>query len=266
MSNPRDTVLRAIGCIGSGPLADALLALAAGGAGGGGSGGGVFPNRFDLSVNSARIDDATAETPRMITGTAGNVAGGYNGGGTGNKGVLACKGHAGTLLSSITSIVWEWETLALGALRPVPYPYVNLVVDLGPPTGVRILVVDPAVAVMLNTGTLSSPTPSTTLFTHLPGPNFVQIVNVFGPVPAAISPVPLPIAAGAGPTWPGASFRYSDILAAYPAAVLVDAATGDGGLPLGATTPSVMLLLGGSTNTAFRTERILRLQINGANA
>jgi lipoate-protein ligase A len=57
--NATDAVNRAISYeIGEGPTADALRALAVGS--GGGDSAVTFPGRYDLSVNSARVEGAAA--------------------------------------------------------------------------------------------------------------------------------------------------------------------------------------------------------------
>ena len=279
-------------------LAALLMKLAAcgcgngGGSGGGGGGNGAFPNRYDLSVNSARVEDATAAQPLLITLTGGNAAGGYNGGGTGNKAILGCKGHSGTPLSSITSIVFEWEKISLEApLPPAPgqyYPYVNLIVDLGPtgPPGntIRILTIDSSPLIpTLNTGTLTVIGANRWRFTHTPGANLVQVVqrNTIVAVPpppsdfaappngTGVVPIALPLVVAPNSAWPAFAFRYSDILAAYPNATLIDAGPptfADGGLPLGGTVPSVMMIVGDSGNHSEHTEKLLSFTINGSPA
>src|SRR5271166_1854283 len=209
-----------------------------------GTGGGtaVFLNRYDLSVNGARVELAAAAVPVMLTGTMHAAAGAYNGGGVGNKSILAFKGHAGVALGSLGPIVWSWTQIDDG---PPFFPYANLVVDIG--GGVfKIFPIDPLQATILNVGTLTSTGPGSYTFTHDPAVNFVQVVNAFPPGPNPISP-PVPVAAGAGPVWNNAAFRYSDIVAAFPASVLVDAASGDGGLPAATITPALLLGVGDSS-------------------
>jgi len=276
-------------------LAALLMKLAACGCGNGGSNGGggsgVFPNRYDLSVNNARVENATATEPLLITLTGGNTAGGYNGGGTGNKAILGCKGHSGTPLSSIKSIVFEWEKISLEApLPPAPgqfYPYVNLIVDLGPtgPPGdtIRVFVIDSSPLNTLNTGTLTSIGTNKWRFTHVPGANLVQVVQknatVAIPPPdsdfaapphgTGVVPIALPLVVASNAAWPSFAFRYSDVLAAYPNATLIDAGPplfADGGMPLGATIPSVLMIVGDSTNHSEHTEKLLSFTVNGAPA
>jgi hypothetical protein len=235
----------------------------------------AFPNRYDLSVNHARVESAASSSPVMVTGTTLNTAGAYTGGGTGNKAILGFKGHSGMLLSALASLSWEYDIVSPIETVPAPllvHPYVNLVLRLDATPNYKILVIDPNQSIIpppLNLGTLTPTGPTSWIFTHIPAAdtNFVQVVNAFTPQVAAgivpampiVSP-PVPIAAGFGPIWNNASFRYSDILAAFPAAVLIDVYTGDGGLPgpagTNTMTPSMFLCIGDS---GFRRQRYIRM-------
>lgn len=201
----------------------------------------------------------------MLTNTTLNNPGGFTGGGVGNKAILGFKGHAGLPLGQFQSLSFEWEVVA--PLEPplvFAYPYVNIVLELSP-AQYKILAIDPS-APGLNIGTLTTLSANKYRFVHIPAAdqNFVSVVNAFTaqvaapPVPAMpiVSP-PVPVAAGSGVSWPSSSFRYSDILASFPGATLVDIFTGDGGLPGQQTiTPSLMMILGDSS---FRKVRYLRL-------
>lgn len=220
----------------------------------------------------------------MVTTTALNAVGGFTSAGiasVGNKSILGFKGHSTTPLNSLAAVVWEWENVgpieAGSTLHR--YPYLNLVVELAP-AQFKILVVDPNLpAGPLNVGALISTGTNKWRFTHTPAgdANYAQVVNAFtaqvaaGIVPAMpiLSP-PVPVAAGAGPSWPSASFKYSDIVAAFPAARLLDAYTGDGGLPgpagVATPTPAVMLVLGDSTFRRQRNVRLTSITINGQDA
>jgi len=249
-------------------LLDALVVNAETGGGGGGGSGNTFshPNRLDLSVNHARVSTPYSDVPVLQTSTGTNAAGAYNGGGVGNKAILGFKGLSGVPLASITSIVFDWMPLSITPPAPVLF-YANMIVDLGGGAGVRVFVIDtdPAVAGPLNVGTVTSPSAGVLRMTHTPALNFVQIANAFGPVPPAIAPVPVPVAAGAplGP-WPASSFSYAAILAAYPGATLIDVSSGDGGLPKAPTvTPALMLIQGDSSNLQMRASAMLSMKVNG---
>ena len=110
---------------------------------------------------------------------------------------------------------------------------------------------------------------------------FVQVVNAFTaqapapPKPAQpiVSP-PVPIAAGTAVNWNQAAFKYSDILASFPNATLIDAYIGDGGLPgpqtppntVGTPSPSMFLCLGDSGFRRQRNVRVSSILLNGAPA
>jgi hypothetical protein len=243
-----------------------LLDALDGNAENGGNGSLDHPNRLDLSVNHARVSTPYSDAPVLQTSTGTNAAGAYNGGGTGNKAILGFKGLSGVPLASITSIVFDWMPLSITPPSPFLF-YVNMVVDLGGGAGVRVFVIDtdPAITGPLNSGTVTSPAPGVLRMTHMPASNFVQVVNAFGPIPPAIAPVPVPVAAGAplGP-WPASSFSYSAILAAYPGAALLDVSTGDGGLPKAPTvTPALMLIQGDSSDLQMRASAMLSMKVNG---
>ena len=255
-------------------LLDALVVNAENGGGGGGGSGGSgntfsHPNRLDLSVNHARVSTPYGDVSVLQTSTGTNALGAYNGTGTGNKAILGFKGlgsGAGTPLASIVSVVFDWMPLTI--TPPIPPPavlYANLVVDLGipvppgPPGGLHIFVIDtdPAVAGPLNVGTITSPAPGVLRMTHLTASNYVQIVDA----PPAL---PLLTPALGGAPWQTASYKYSDILAVYPSAKLVDAITGDLGMPKSPTvTTALMLLQGDSTQLQMLASAMLSMKVNG---
>lgn len=232
----------------------------------------LYSNRYDLSVNDGRVDAAQTASPVMITNTSLNNPGGFNGGGTGNKAILGFKGHAGLPLGQLKTLSFEWEIVA--PLEPsllFAAPYVSIVLELAP-AQYKILTIDPG-SPGLNLGTLTTIGTDRYRFEHVAvaDQNYVQVVNAFTaqipvpPVPAMpiVSP-PVPIAAGTGPSWPSASFRYSDILASFPGATLVDVFTGDGGLPSRQTiTPSLMMILGDSGFRQVRYIRMGNVMLNG---
>jgi hypothetical protein len=220
----------------------------------------MFANRYDLSVNSARVESAGSTTPLIITGTAVNNAGAFNGGGIGNKAILGCKGHAGVNIADIEEIAWEWTLMSLQP--PTFLPYLNLLVSIG--GGVKIFSVDPLQATILNTGTLTPLGGGQFRFVTNTATNFVQVVNAFEVAPI-ISP-PVPVAAGTGPHWFNASFRWSDIIASFPGSVLVDVSSGDGGLPKNTVTPAFLLNVGDSGNAVEHVYQMGDITFNGTPA
>lgn len=67
-----------------------------------------------------------------------------------------------------------------------------------------------------------------------------------------------------GPAWPERTYRWADLVAAKPDAVLVDAFPADGGLPAGAVMPAIVLVSGDRSNTQRSSKRISSLSVNGA--
>lgn len=218
-----------------------------------GGGGFDFPNRVDLSVNSARVESANSVYPMLHTQTGGNTAGGYNGGGLGNKSILGIDVGNGLPLGQLKTVAYTWLNAApFIASFPV---YANLVVDInGDGSVYKIFVIDPSVNPALNVTTnVTNPDGSVTT-TFDAATNYVQVVNFIPPVVPAVN---------LGPSWPSQSFRMSDILAAYPNAVLRRAASGDGGLPNGTVTPAFLLATGDSNNNTIRQFRLSAIKFNG---
>jgi hypothetical protein len=263
---------------------DALKVIIAGGSP-------VHPGRYDLSVNEARVENASAGSANMITGTMLNEVGAFTGIGpapahTGNKAMLGFKGHSGVPLGAIASIVWEWEEVAPPEPSPtLRFPYINIVLELSP-LAYKLLVIDPNLAVIspaLNLGSLTITGPNAFKFTHTPAAdaNFVQVINfavaqAFAPpqpaMPVVSPPVPPAVVFG-GAT----SFKYSDILAAFPAAKLIDVYTGDNGFPgpgagpgippkIATPTPSLVMCLGDSSTRRQCNIRVTSVLLNGASA
>jgi hypothetical protein len=223
----------------------------------------AFPNRIDLSVNNASVDNAQSASPVMITRTGTNPVGAYNGGGLGNKAILGIHGFNLTPLSALLSVEINWKEVD-PAIVPATQPYVNLIVEpdpVGAPGVYRIFAIDNGLcfaATSLGGGRWNyiwhsaPPIPVT-------GPNAIKVVgpkfpNTFPPV------VPYIVN---GPVWPSQGFRVSDILAAYPNCRLVDASSGDGGLPKSTETPAVLVVIGDSNNTIMTSRLIEQIKING---
>lgn len=254
----------------------------------------MFPNRYDLSVNEARVEISSSDQPRIVTGTTLNSAGAFTGGGTGNKAILGFKGHSGLLVSAIASLQWEWEAIAPTETTGTPfffvYPYVNLILKLDATPNYKLISIDPnenARQPTLNQGVLTNLGGSIFRFTHSAATNNMQVINAFSaqvaagivpamPIVSAASPspgVPVPWAVytGAGAaSWNNYAFTWAALLATYPNAELIDVYTGDGGLPgpsgTNTPTPSTLLCVGDSS---FRRQRNILLRsmlINGSNA
>jgi hypothetical protein len=217
----------------------------------------VFPGRVDCSVNSAYVELPYSAHPVLHARSGGNAAGGFNGGGLGNKCILGYRAGNGLPLSQVVSFEYTWLDLNPGTSGlPV---YANLLIDVnGNGTAYKIAVIDPASPPALNTGsTVVNPDGSRTT-TWLSASNNVLVVNGLlnpplppgGPgfVPPTVPGAPLPGG------WPSNSYSFAAILA-------------DGGLPVSPNkTPALMLVTGDSINQIIRAFRLSGVKLNGVAA
>ena len=226
---------------------------------------------LDLSVNAAAIEVIAADLV-LRAGARTNAAGAFNGGGTGNKAICGVVGFNGMPLGDLDTVEYVWTNLQ-GSGGPffIPpggpstqTPYINLVVDFDPNGvgDVKILVtnddsLNPAITNAI--GTYSNNGSNVLTFSW----NDTQDVLISGQVPPAPGGVAPNVSVGA--SWLENSYRFSDLVAANPDAVLVDVFTGDGGLPAGAITPSVLLASGDSGNVARTGKRVSTFTVNGQN-
>lgn len=236
-----------------------IIAIGAGGGGGGGGSLFTFPNRVDLSVNKANVDNAQSNFAVLVTRTGTNAAGAYNGGGIGNKSILGIGGFNGLLLSSLATLDYTWRALTTDATET----YVNLIVELIPGSGVfNILVIDSPLFTItpLGGGRFN--------YAWAAATDNVRIVNdqlvpgYPGSLPVPVVGVPFP------PTlWPSRAYKFTDLIqpAFYPTAHLRDASTGDGGLPKAPTiTPALLVIAGDSVNTLATNKLVEQIRFNGA--
>ncbi|MHB8107732.1 MAG: hypothetical protein ACYDH4_09960 [Candidatus Cryosericum sp.] len=232
--------------------------------GGGGGGGGPliqFPNRLDVSVNKALVDNAQSSTPVMTVRTGTNAAGAFNGGGLGNKALLGVRGFDMVPLSALSTLEFTWQDLsnnpALGLL-----PYINLVVEVDP-------ILQPGIFhIFVITLALVPTSVDAFTVTNLGGGRFIYhydvVVNTIQVVwPGAVGLPPVVPVVNNGPAWFDQAFRMSDILAAYPNARLRDASSLDGGLPNATVTPSYLFVLGDSNNLLMCSRLLEQIKFNG---
>jgi hypothetical protein len=223
----------------------------------GDSGGDSFnPNRVDCSVNSGRVDGLYTAQPVLHTQPAGNVVGGFNGGGTGNKSICGYRLIPdGQPLSAWQGFSYTWRDL--DPLNPGLPTYANILVDVnGDGSLIKIFVVDPVSLPALNNGTNTPNVDGSTTTSYAAASQFVLIVNLLAGVAPAVS---------LGPAWPANSFRISDVLAVYPNARFLETASGDGGLPKSPNvTPAFLLVTGDSLNQQIRAMRVSGVTFNGA--
>lgn len=233
-------------------------------------GGGLEANLVALPVNTAAVDAGYQDGSLVLrTGSNANPAGAFTGGGIGNKSILGVSGFDGLPIGQLTSISYTWTNVT-GPGGPffnppggpsVQTPYVNLIVDFGG-GDLRVcpLLDDSlAAAVTAAIGTYSNPGGLNVLTFAWSSAQDVLIVNAPpNPVPGGVAPN-----VNVGATWFERTYRWADLVAANPAAVLRDVFTGDGGLPAGAVTPGVLLVSGDSANVTKSGKRIRAFEVNG---
>jgi len=246
-------------------------------AGTGGGGGGVtVPDRRDHSVNDGACDDFTKTPCILRTNTTLNLAGGYNGGGVGNKGIVGHWLSAPLLLSAVASVEFTYERLSPEIVGPVSLPYLNMVVEFDPvgSPGVLSIFSFGDESNVLNQGSYSTPALGQRKITWTPGANFIQVVVDKGTFPGNAPPTPtagpLTIPTSQGPlppaaTWNSRDYSIANLLIAYPLARIVNGPSGDGGLPRLTPTAGIMAILGDSTCRLQNAVRVIAWSLNGAN-
>jgi hypothetical protein len=221
----------------------------------------AFLNRGDFSVNKAEVENAWSATPVLKTRTGTNAAGGFNGGGLGNKSILGVDVGNGLPLASLLSLSYTWRPLVPYVVTPFK-PFVNIIVELGipAPAGFKILVVDPSTLAPLDTHTTIDNGDGTFTTSWDASTNLIQVVN---DTPAFPPGTPPPVV-DLGPSWLNRSYSLAAIAAAYPAAALRRVSSLDGGLPVATVTPAVLLVGGDSGNNRIQAWELSSITFNGA--
>lgn len=229
-------------------------------------------SRRDHSVNGARVDEVRNPAGFVLrTQTNNNVAGGFTGGGIGNKAIAGHFLGAPLLLSALVGVEWVQELLVPEAVGAVIRPFANLIVELDPvgAPGVYSILVFGDVSSALNLGTYTVLSPTKTQVQWTAAANFVQVVvdkgmailpNPPGPVIVPVSQGPAQSVPGA---WPGHAYSIANILAVYPNARIVDANPADGGMPANTIVSGLTLILGDSANKVQNAVQITGWKLNG---
>lgn len=242
--------------------------------GGASSSSGFSPTR-DFSVNAAAVNGGYSDGSVVLrTGSRTNAAGAYHGGGAGNKSILGTFGFTGVPISALTSIAYVWTNVT-GPGGPffippggpsVQTPYLNLVVDFDPPPAgagdLRIVVMcddSLAGAITAAIGTYQNNGSNVLSYAWTAAQDVLIVLAPPNPVPGGVAPN-----VSVGPGWLENSYRWADLVAANPTAVLVDAFPADGGLPAGAVMPAILLVSGDSGNLVKSGKRIQSFNVNGA--
>jgi hypothetical protein len=235
------------------------------------SGGGSVSRLLNLAVNAASADlfaPPSADNYVVLrTGARSNAAGAYNGGGAGNKAILGVLGFNGLPIADLVSLSYTWENL-LGPGGPffippsgpsVQTPYLNLVVDFGGDIRVLALCDDSLNGAISNSiGSYLNNGSNVMTYSWDSSMNALIVLAPPNAVPGGVAP-----AVSVGAAWPENSYRWSDLVAANPGAVLIDAFPADGGLPAGAVVPAVLLVSGDSGNVVKSGKRIAEFSVNG---
>jgi hypothetical protein len=225
----------------------------------------------DFSVNAASADILADLSVVLRTGSRTNAAGAYVGGGTGNKSILGVPGFSGLPLGNLQSLSFEWKNV-IGPAGPnyIPpeavttvTPYCNLIVDFDPNGAgdIRVLViltdqVPPAVRASLGTYTNLG---NVLTYSWDADTQNASIVNAPpNPVPGGVLPD-----VNVGPLWLERSYKFTDLVAANPDAILVDAYPNDGGLPAGAVVPAILILSGDSGTLVKSGKWVSNIMVNG---
>jgi hypothetical protein len=227
----------------------------------------------DFSVNAAAVDGGYSDGSIVLrTGARTNAAGAFHGGGTGNKAIFGVLGLHGLPMADLASVSFTWTNVN-GPAGPfystafapsVVTPYLNVLVDFDPlgAHNIRVLVMlsdqlNPLITAAL--GTYSNPGFLDVLTYAWTSAKDCLIVNSTpGTIPGGVV-----ADVTVGPGWLERAYRWGDLVAANPAATLVDAFPADNGYPAGAVMPAITLNSGDSGNTQRSGKRIAAMSVNG---
>jgi len=240
--------------------------------GNGGGGGGSGRNQT-FSVNTASVDSGYQDGSVVLrTGSTVNPTGAFTGGGGGNKSIFGAFGFNQLPIGSLSSVEYVWENVAgptgpffipPGAGTPLT-PYVNLIVDFDPlgAGDIRVLaLIDDslAAAITASIGTYVNNGSNELTYSWDNTMNTLIVLAPPNPVPGGVAPD-----VSVGASWFDNSYRWADLVAANPSAILVDAYPADGGMPSGAILPSVLLVSGDSSNLVRSGKRMKSFTVNGS--
>ncbi len=213
------------------------------------SGGPLDSGSQDLRLLTAWVDhsvnDATAgwsdaaQVLLLETNEGTHPPGSFNGVGTGSKAIAGLPGQGGTWLNALEGITVDAK-LASGEA----HFYLNVLVDLAcDGVDVRILVVDET--------TFGDPVAGEGDWDRYTASADQPQWKAVGGLDDLL------------PTHTGGDGRpLGPVVEAYPGACLADADTGDGGMPKGVVTSSVMVILGDSANTEANRWGVNRVGLN----
>lgn len=224
----------------------------------------MFPDRVDLSVNGAFVEAFQSAKAILRTQTNVNPAGGFTGGGTGNKAILGNLGFDNFPLSGLQTLRWRQKNLTPQQPYTTPLDgYMNLVVELDPsgsPGNYSLFSLCMDSGPVINIGVATTPAPNELQLDWDVAANYTQVVLDKG-----VAGVVAPVVGVPGPpnTWPSRSYRVQDILTAYPNARLRNANPADGGMPKNTIVAAVLRNMGDSGTVTIAQRLLMEWRFNG---
>lgn len=189
---------------------------------------------LDHSVNSASAA-YDGNILVMQTRSGGNLPGGFNGSGTGNKCIAGVPVTDRSPLDTLTRVAFESKQV-----QGTASIYVNVIVDLAcDGSDVRIVVVEDFTETDLGSDWTRSVATS--------ADGSWKAVGGLDPI------LPSHLDAGGAP--------LDDLIAAYPSACMVRTATGDGGMPNGIATAPFLLNLGDSRTLGANEVHVQKIEV-----
>lgn len=222
-------------------------------------GGLVSQNEWEnFSVNAAGASQTNGGWEMWTHAQSTNPAGGFGGGQTGNKSILATGVFDGWRLSQLTAIEIRYACRSAGVSSLLNHPYVNVLIDVnGDGSLYKIGVIDrtnnPSTNLLNQVSVGATPEAHEYTLTWVGGGR-IKIVNLI----AGVTPV-----VDVGATWHSKVYTIDDIVAQYPNATIVRAYPNDSGLPANQELPGFWLNLGDSAYTENSRVLIRGVRING---
>lgn len=202
----------------------------------GGAGFSGFADVLDQSVNRASVG---VEDGALVlrTESGDNAVGAFNGEGTGNKAIGGLPSFDGRSLAELSGLAMETTAVTGGST-----PYFNVLVQLECGCdGELVVVADSTVATATDLGD------GVTRYAYAAdAPQWKAVGGLDDLLPEHLAST-------------GGSL--AEVADAYPDACLVDADTGDRGLPKGVVNSAILVILGDSLNTTAYEQQIGALEI-----
>ncbi len=223
---------------------------------------------YDDSVNGAYVTSPTSGVYTITTTNQVNVAGSFNGGGTGNKAILGIYGLSGRLLTEFNSFSFSTNSKTGGNNI-----YVNMIIDLDGDTATttdrKILVAsDQSWATIVKSHTGGGATLAGVTTTYPAGEYDNRTYSSADPIWVAVGGIAKPVGCIIGDATvlenhlSATTRTFDNLNTCYPNAIIVDAASGDGGMPKNVVTTGLMMISGDSNNMLNFTFEVRDLSVN----